>query len=170
MMPRILMETQRLFLRNTQATDIPALARMWSDPDVTRFVGGPKDAAWLEQVFTEDSNNLDPLLYDQWPVVEKSSGEVIGYCGLLEKEVDGRPEIELVYAFVPSAWGKGYATEISLCLREYAVGKMGLRRLIALIEPENAASARVAERVGFRLDRKVIRPGGAERMLYVFHE
>jgi RimJ/RimL family protein N-acetyltransferase len=166
-MPRISLETRRLLLRNTQASDIPELVRMWTDPEVTRFMGGPRDAIQLEKTFAEDVHNPDPWLYDQWPVIEKSSGELIGYCGLLDKEVDGRPEIELVYVFVPSAWGRGYATEIALGLREHAVQKMGLRRLIALIEPANMGSARVAERAGFHLERKVTRPGG-ERELYVF--
>ena len=169
-MPRIFLESERLILRNTQIDDVPALVKMWTDLDVTRFMGGPKDAIWLEKNFTEDANNPDPLLYDQWPVIEKSSGEVIGYCGLLDKEVEDKQEIELVYTFLPSAWGKGYATEISRTLRDHALNKLGLTRLIALIEPENEASVRVAERVGFHLDRRIVRPSGAERMLYVFEK
>ena len=169
-MPHISLETERLLLRNTKAEDIPALVKMWTDMDVTRFMGGPKDASWLEKIFTDDANNPEPLLYDQWPVIEKSSGKLIGYCGLLDKDVEGKLEIELVYAFLPSAWGKGFATEISSALRDYALNKMGLTRLIALIEPENDASVRVAERVGFHLDRKIIRPSGAERMLYIFEK
>lgn len=137
---------------------------------MNRFMGGSKDAAWLEKVFTEDANNPDPLLYDQWPVIEKASNEVIGYCGLLDKDVEGKQEIELVYAFMPSAWGKGYAIEIAHALLKHALNTIGLTRLIALIEPENEASVRVAERVGFHLARKIIRPSGAERMLFVFEE
>jgi RimJ/RimL family protein N-acetyltransferase len=169
-MPHISLETKRLLLRNTKAEDIPALVKMWTDIDVTRFMGGPRNATLLEKAFKEDASNSNPLLYDQWPVIEKTSGEMIGYCGLLDKEVEGKQEIELVYAFMPSAWGKGFATEISSALRDYALNKMRLRRLIALIEPENEASARVAERIGFHLDRKIIRPGGAERMLYIFEK
>jgi [ribosomal protein S5]-alanine N-acetyltransferase len=168
-MPRILLETERLRLRNTQEDDVPGLVRMWTDPEVSRFMGG-KDAAWLEQTFRADARQVEPLLYDQWPVFEKSSGELIGYCGLLDKEVEGRQEVELTYALVRSAWGQGYATEISAALREYAWNQMGLKRLIALIDQENAASARVAERLGFHLERKIIRPSGAERMLYVLEK
>jgi ribosomal-protein-alanine N-acetyltransferase len=168
-MPRIRIETQRLVLRNTRASDIPTLVSMWTDPEVTRFMGGPRDAAWLEKNFAEDANNRDPLLYDQWPVVDKSSGKMIGYCGLLDKEVEGQPEVELVYVFVPAAWGRGYATEMALALREHATRKMGLRRLVALIEPENEPSARVAERVGFHAEKKVMR-GDAERMLFVYEQ
>lgn len=168
-MPRMLLETPRLLLRNTQTGDIPALVKMWTDPDVTRFMGGPRNADWLAQNFAEDADNPDPLQYDQWPVIEKVSGEVIGYCGLLDKEVEGRAEIELVYAFMPSAWGKGYAVEIAQSLRDHATRHLGLRRLIALIEPGNAASVRVAERAGFHPQGSVMR-AGAERLLYVFED
>ena len=168
-MPRIRIETQRLLLRNTMPGDIPALVSMWTDPEVTRFMGGPRDAAWLEGNFAEDAGKQDPLVYDQWPVVEKSTDQVIGYCGLLDKEVEGRPEIELVYVFVPAAWGKGYASEIALALREHATHSMGLKRLIALIEPENRPSVRVAERVGFHAE-KTVKRGDAERVLYVYEE
>ncbi len=166
-MPHIRIETQRLILRNTQPSDIPALVSMWSDPEVTRFMGGPRDALWLERTFAEDADNQNPLVYDQWPVIEKSSGKLIGYCGLLDKEVEGRPEVELVYVFVPAVWGRGYATEMALALREHAVQAMGLNRLVALVEPENAASIRVAERAGFHADRKVMR-GDSERILFVY--
>jgi len=168
-MPRISLETERLRLRNTQESDVPDLVRMWIDPEVSRFMGG-KDAAWLEQTFRADARQADPLLYDQWPVFEKSSGKLVGYCGLLDKEVEGREEVELTYALVRSAWGQGYATEISVALREHAWNQMGLRRLIALIDPENEVSARVAVRLGFHLERKIIRPSGAERLLYVLEK
>ncbi|MEJ2552051.1 MAG: GNAT family N-acetyltransferase, partial [Anaerolineales bacterium] len=95
------------------------------------------------------------------------SGQLVGNCGLLEKEVGGEAEIELVYVFAASAWGKGYATEIGMALIRHAFETLGLERLIALIEPENAASERVAQKVGMRFDREVRRPGGAIRKVYV---
>ncbi len=169
-MPQIYLESERLILRNTKAEDVPALVGMWTDPQVTRFMGGPREPAVLAEAFQQDATNPDPLLYDQWPVIEKSSGALVGYCGLLDKEVEGRQEIELVYVFLPSVWGRGYALEISTALIDYAFSRLGLSRLIALIEPGNDASVRVAERLGFHFDRSILRPGGAERLLYVFEQ
>jgi RimJ/RimL family protein N-acetyltransferase len=140
---------------------------MWTDPQVTRFMGGPREAAQLEQGFMEDANSPDPPTYDLWPVIEKATGDLIGYCGLLDKKIEGHEEIELIYVFVPAAWGRGYATEIGQALREHAVKNLGLTRLVALIEPENEPSVRVAERLGFQRDRQINRPAG-ERLLYVF--
>jgi RimJ/RimL family protein N-acetyltransferase len=118
-------------------------------------------------VFEETAQDPYAEQYDLWPVLEKETGQVVGNCGLLEKEVEGRAEIELNYILALSAWGKGFATEIGQALKHYAFERMGIERLIALIEPENEASERVAMKIGMRFDKEVVRPGGAIRKLYV---
>jgi RimJ/RimL family protein N-acetyltransferase len=65
-----------------------------------------------------------------------------------------------------SAWGRGYATEIAAAIKAYAFEQMGVARLIALIEPENEASEKVAVKVGMCLEKQVVRPGGAIRRVY----
>jgi ribosomal-protein-alanine N-acetyltransferase len=163
----IILETQRLTLRRQQASDVAPLVDLWTDPEVTRYMGGPRDRDWLQSVFEETAQNPYAERYDLWPVVEKETCQVVGHCGLLEKEVQGSAEIELNYILATSAWGKGYATEIGQALREYAFREMGVERLIALIDPQNASSARVALRIGMRLEREIVRPGGARRKLYI---
>jgi RimJ/RimL family protein N-acetyltransferase len=97
--------------------------------------------------------------------VERATSRVIGECGLIEKEVEGRPELELVYVLAPDAWGRGYATEAAAAVRE-AAEDAGVPRLIALIDPGHPASARVARKIGMSLEREVIRPSGAVRQVY----
>ena len=130
-------------------------------------MGGPRQRDWLQSVFEETAQDPFAEQYDLWPVIEKETGQVVGNCGLLEKEVEGRKEIELNYILALSAWGKGFATEIGQALMHYAFERMGIERLIALIEPENEASERVALKIGMRFDKEVVRPGGAIRKLYV---
>jgi ribosomal-protein-alanine N-acetyltransferase len=154
-----ILETERLILRHQQASDVPDLVDLWADPEVTRYLGGPRDRVWLRSVFEETAHDPHAEPYDLWPLIEKESGQLVGHCGLLEKKVEGRPEIELTYVLAPAAWGKGYATEVGRALVRYAFAR-GIERLIALIEPGNAASERVAVKVGMRLDREVVRPGG----------
>ena len=163
----VILETQRLLLRYQQTTDIAFLADLWSDPEVTRYMGGPRDRAWLLSVFEETAQAPDAERYDLWPVIEKETGQVVGHCGLLDKDVDGKTEIELVYILASPAWGKGYATEIGQALKRYAFENLGIEKLIALIEPENVASERVAAKIGMRFVREVIRPGGKVRRVYV---
>ncbi len=164
---RIILETGRLVLRYQQAADVEFLVDLWTDPQVTRYLGGPRDRDWLQSVFEETVKNPSAERYDLWPVIEKKSGLLVGHCGLLDKEVEGRPEIELTYILAASAWGRGYATEMGQALKQHAFEKLGIGRLIALIEPENAASERVALKLGMRLEKEVIRPGGELRKVYV---
>ncbi len=142
------------------------LVDLWADPEVTRYLGGPRDRDWLHSAFEETAQAPYAERYDLWPVIEKHSGHVVGHCGLLEKDVEGRPEIELTYILVSSTWGRGYATEIGHALKHYGFEEKGIERLIALIEPENRASERVATKIGMRLENEVMRPGGGVRQVY----
>jgi ribosomal-protein-alanine N-acetyltransferase len=163
----IILQTKRLQLRRLQNSDVEALIELWSDPEVTKYLGGPRDREKLKKIFEEDIKNPYAEQYDLWPVEEKQSKEVVGDCGLLAKEVDEKQEIELIYIFKTSAWGKGYATEIGRAIVKYAFEEMKIGRVIALIEPENNASERVALKVGMKFEKEVIRPGGAKRKVYV---
>lgn len=160
-------ETPRLLIRRLEPADIPAIVAVWTDPEVTRYMGGPRDPALVREVLERDlhEDGVDPIT--SYAVIERASGRLVGDCGFLRKTVDGRDEIELVYVIAADAWGKGYATEAAAALRDAAV-RMGIRRLIALIEPENAASARVAEKIGMRLERSTVRPGGHVRLVYAY--
>ncbi len=163
-------ETPRLLIRPLKAEDAPVLAALWADPRVTRFMGGPRIASEIQAGLEEDARLENPPALDLWPVVEAASGAVIGHCGLIEKQIDGQDEVELVYVFAASVWGKGYASEAAAALREAAFHRFGLRRLVSLIEPENAASARVAVKTGLRKDRPVLRPGGRWMDLYAMEK
>ena len=161
-----ILETERLVLRRQIASDLEFLIGLWSDPEVTRHLGGPRDQAWLRSVFQETEDDPFGEEFDLWPVVEKASGLPVGHCGLLPKAVDGEPEIELNYILSPGAWGKGYAKAIGAAIRDCAFHQMGLHRLIALIDPANAASERVASSIGMHLEKESTRPDGALRRVY----
>ncbi len=158
-------ETGRLLVRSLEPGDISALVALWTDPEVTAHLGGPRDPARVRDLLDEELRTGGDR-FTMWPVIEKASGRVIGDCGLLKKEVEGRDEIELVYVFAADVWGRGYATEAAAAVRDAARIRWGLTRLIALIDPDNIASARVAEKIGMRFERQTARPGGAIRLVY----
>ncbi|MGB7537385.1 MAG: GNAT family N-acetyltransferase [Anaerolineales bacterium] len=164
--PLEILRTRRLILTRLQNAHVPALVALWADPEVTRFMGGPRERGFL--VSDLEKTALAPFAekYDLWALVEIDSGMVIGHCGLMEKEVEGTSDIELIYVLAAAAWGKGYATEIAAALKEYAFHILGLKRLISLIEPGNRRSERVAVKSGMRLERETVRPGGFVRLLY----
>ena len=164
-------QTERLLLRRAKATDAIPLAEIWADREVTRYMGGgPRDFEEV-RLLVEDEVRAGAVGHSTgwWAVVEKASGQVVGDCGLIEKDVDGHQEIELVYVFASHSWGRGYATEAASALRDYALHQLGLRRIIALIDPENHASVRVAEKMGMAFERETRRPSGRVMRVHSLH-
>jgi len=102
----------------------------------------------------------------RWTVVDSASGEVLGECGLVNKVVEGIGERELIYYLFPNAWGRGLASEAAGCVLQFAEKELGLVRLIALVDPENEPSRRVAIKLGFR-SRGVIPRANTTRELFV---
>ncbi len=162
-------ETPRLIIRDLQPSDVDALVALWTDPDVTAFMGGPREESAVRRVLEEDARSSPQPEIDLHPVIERVSGEIIGHCGFTDKEVDGQAEIELIYLLTKACWGKGFATEAAGALKTYAFKELGLRRLVSLIDPENVASQQVARKVGMRYLRDTLRPGGRVMQVFAVH-
>ena len=159
-MGRRIAETERLIIRTHEAADAEPLAKLWCDPVATAYIGGPRVFDRVCQAICEAVVLPEQPKFDLWTVIEKATGDVVGHCGLLAKEIEGRSEIELVYVIAPRLWGRGYATEAGRAIKCYALTSLACDRLVALISPENSASVRVAEKLGFRLVRAVERLHG----------
>lgn len=165
-----ILETDRLLLRYQRYDDIETLVGIWSNPETTKYIGGPRKTDFLVDEFTKTADNPSAEKYDLWVVIEKESGRVIGHCGFIDKEVEGKTEIDITYIFSPEAWGYGYGVEIASALREYAFNSLGTKRLIALIHPENKASAKVARKIGMRYEKQLSRPNNEVRDMYVIEK
>jgi ribosomal-protein-alanine N-acetyltransferase len=151
-----ILETERLLLREFFPNDVDALALVLSDHETMRFYPAALDragvAAWIERNrrrYTEAGHGL-------WAMVLKSSGEVVGDCGLSRQTVDGTDEIEIGYHVRRDLWGQGYAPEAARACQGYGFARLGADRLISLIRPENLPSRRVAEKTGLSLWKEVI--------------
>jgi ribosomal-protein-alanine N-acetyltransferase len=151
-----ILATQRLLLRELVADDLDALALVLSDPETMRFYPAALDragvAAWIERNrrrYTDAGHGL-------WAMVLKSSGEVVGDCGLSRQTVEGTDEIEIGYHVRRDLWGQGYAPEAARACQGYGFARLGANRLISLIRPENLPSRRVAEKTGLSLWKEVI--------------
>lgn len=162
----IRLETERLLLRNMEPEDLDFFLNLWTDPEVTRYMGGPRKREILEPNLKECIENPCKDEWDLWPVIEKASGRPVGHCGLLDKEVEGVPEVEVVYVLEKDARGRGYASEMAKRLIDYAFTEKKLHRVIALIKPGNEASAKVAEACGLKMEKKVLRGEGIEMHLF----
>ena len=94
--------------------------------------------------------------YGLWAMVLKSSGEVVGDCGLTRQSVDGTDEIEIGYHVRRDLWGRGLAPEAAGACRDYGFARLSVDRLVSLIRPENRPSRRVAEKTGLTLWKEVM--------------
>ncbi len=151
-----ILETERLLLREFVPEDVDPLAAVLSDPETMRYYPAALDragvAAWIERNQRRCADDGHGL----WAMVLKSSGEVVGDCGLTRQTVDGSDEIEIGYHVRRDLWGRGYAPEAARACRDYGFARLGVNRLISLIRPENLPSRRVAEKIGLSFWKEVI--------------
>jgi RimJ/RimL family protein N-acetyltransferase len=151
-MPAIL-ETARLRLRPITLTDEEDLFRLFSDPEVYRWIGGPRPREASVAAVQAAMAHWRQKGHGIWVLAERATGRFVGRCGL--RRLDDIGETELLYTLNKEFWGKGLATEASVAALDFAFGPAGLRRVVALALPENRASRRVMEKVGMRLAKTV---------------
>ena len=151
--PRI--ETERLALRAFRAEDLEPLAAIWNDDEVVRYIGGQK-------LSREDTWRRSLAACGQWPYVgfgywiaeSRADGAVVGQLGFadfkrdMEPSIEGQPE--LGYVFAPKVHGQGIAGEACTAVLDWADANLDAASYPAIISPENEASIRLAERLGFR--------------------
>ncbi len=154
---QVILETPRLVLRRPVMEDVAYYAEFYRDPQVTRYI--PDAPRSLEETREEVAWHVNgPPGHPElglWATIHKETGRFIGRCGLLPWTIEGREEVEIAYALAPEYWGQGLASEAAGAILRYAWEQLSLTRLICLVIPENLASARVAEKIGMTLERRV---------------
>lgn len=155
-------QTARLVMRPYQDEDFELLCSLFSDPEVVRFIGNgqtrSRDGAmeFLYWIYRSYKNN--PKLGLR-VLVRKDDGKKIGHAGLVPQTVNGFEELEIGYWIAKEHWGQGYATEAAEALKDYGIRQLGKKRFVSLIQPANAASRKVAERIGMKLEEEITLAG-----------
>jgi [ribosomal protein S5]-alanine N-acetyltransferase len=153
------LETSRLILREFVPQDADGLARVISDPETMRFYPSPFDRAGVEEWIARNIRRYRASGYGLWVLDLKSTGEMIGDCGITLQDVDGEQLPEIGYHLRRDMWGQGFATEAARACRDYGFRALEADLLISLIRPENVASCRVAERNGMTVWKDTVRVG-----------
>lgn len=147
-MIRTQLETQRLRLRLFTYDDLQIMYELNTDPDVIKYA----DTAVKDMQEAKQRLEQGPLAdyqkygYGRFAVELKSTGKVIGFCG-----IKYLPEIELPevgYRYLKEYWGRGIGTEAALACVDFARTDLKISKLVALIIPENIASIKLAEKLG----------------------
>lgn len=162
MIPEI--ETERLILRGPVASDFPVYREFFADAEASAFYGGPLDADKAWRVLATDLGHWGLRGYGRWAVIDKSSGRMVGGCGLWWPE--GYPRSELTWWIVPQARRHGYAFEASCAAVRFGYRTLGWSLVETHMNDENAAAKHLAEKLGGSIIVRELFPDGLERNVY----
>lgn len=144
---KMIIETERLFLREMTPDDLPVLRSMLQDDEVMASYNGAfsdeEVLSWLDRTLARYQKDG----YALWAVVLKESGRMIGQCGLTNQEPKGKTLLEVGYLFLKEYWHQGYAIEAATACKEYAFSTIGADELYSIIRCSNRASIAVAKRL-----------------------
>lgn len=154
----ILLETERLLIRDWVPDDWKRYQPLATDPRVLRYIGcgepSPEDR--IKPFVLGGIEKANTRGWILWPVIHREDAELIGFCGF----ADGfPPDVEIGWRLRPEYWGQGLATEIASAVMEYGWRRFQFDRLIAVIQPANRASVRVAEKLGMSLETSFVHQG-----------
>ena len=153
---KVILETDRLLMREYVEEDAEAFFKLNSDPEVLRFVPDKRllNVEQARQILIDH-----PIVeyrkygFGRGACILKSTGEQIGFAGLKYLEEFG--EVDVAFRLMPNHWGQGLATEAAIASVRFGFADLGLKRIIGLVMPENIASVRVLEKTVLRYTETV---------------
>jgi RimJ/RimL family protein N-acetyltransferase len=163
-----ILETERLNLRLLNAGDAEFILELLNDPSFLHNIGDKGVRTGAEAVRYIEQGPVDSYArhgFGLWLVELKNTGTPAGICGLVKR--DALPDADIGYAFLPRFWSQGYAFEAADAVMKYALDALGLRRVLAITNPDNAGSIKVLEKIGLKFDRLIrLSDDAPEIMLY----
>ncbi|HEY9529681.1 MAG TPA: GNAT family N-acetyltransferase [Anaerolineales bacterium] len=151
-----ILETERLILRQLTTDDAEFILELLNDPSFIRNIGD-RNVRSIEDACSYILNG--PVAsyakngFGLYLVLLKETKEPMGMCGLIKR--DGLEDVDIGYALLPRYWSKGYAVEAAQATKEYAREAIGLKRIVAIVDPVNAGSIRVLENIGLHYETMV---------------
>jgi [ribosomal protein S5]-alanine N-acetyltransferase len=162
-----IIETQRCYLRELTVDDAQSFYDLNADPEVVKYTGDKAFENVTEaKNFLENYNQYKLYGYGRWAVIDKQSGDFLGWCGL--KYSPELNEVDLGFRFFRKHWNKGYATETAKACIEYGFSKLNLNKIVGRAMEANVGSVKVLEKTGMAFVGKFefeLHPG----VLYEIH-
>jgi ribosomal-protein-alanine N-acetyltransferase len=147
------LETRRLRLRPFTPNDADELYRIYSYPDLFKYMSNEQPIRWeqMRGVINSLRETWQQHHVGVWAVIHKKHQRLIGHCGF--KLLENTREIQLGYLLLKSYWGLGLGTESATVALKYGFEVAKLERIVAIAKPENIASRRVMEKVGMKYEK-----------------
>lgn len=146
-------KTSRLLLRHFTHNDADALYRLYSQPELFKYMSNQKPLLRKETgaFINALALNWKQYHFGVWAVVDKKHKKVIGHCGL--KFLEYTEEVQIGYLLAKSYWGRGLATEAAEAALRFGFETAKLERIVAIAKHENIASRRVMEKLGMKYEK-----------------
>ncbi|MCM3874073.1 MAG: GNAT family N-acetyltransferase [Pyrinomonadaceae bacterium] len=154
-----IIETARLRLRPFRLDNVDALHRLWTEPEVRRYL-------WDDDIITRERvqslvnvslKSFEDHGFGLWAVLPRESESVIGFCGFWFFHEP--PKLELLYGISPAHWHKGLATEAARAMLNYGFTELSFDRIQASTDAANLASSKVMEKAGMSFWRREMTNG-----------
>lgn len=144
------LNTERIFLRAITAEDINEFYEIMKKDSVGKWLGIGKGMSLeeTEQYMNKIIKHWNQYGFGVWATVNKSSGEIMGHCGL--RYIDDTEDIEIIYLLDPGFWGVGYASEAADTVINFAFQSLKIKKLTARVRTNNIKSKKVIEKLGFQ--------------------
>jgi RimJ/RimL family protein N-acetyltransferase len=164
--------TDRLLLRRWRVGDAAPFAALNADPAVMRFIGRGHvlGRGLSDDLIARFEREWDERGFGLWAVTPRDDDRMLlGFCGLTVPMFlpEVLPAVEIGWRFARAAWGHGYATEAARAALAFAFEEHGMREVIAIVDPENLRSLRVAEKLGMTARPDRIHPATGKRLTVV---
>ena len=156
-------ETARLLIRSFDPKDLDPYLSIVADADVMKYLGGVLSKEQAKRYIDRAIETEQKSGYSRYAVELKESGQFVGMCGI----VPVKDYIDLGYRFAKSAWGKGFATEAASAVVALGFAEHEFREIVGLTHPDNSASIKVLEKLGFSYEREEVTPMGMPAKRYV---
>ncbi|HEY4590298.1 MAG TPA: GNAT family N-acetyltransferase [Thermoanaerobaculia bacterium] len=164
------LETDRLVLRRMSVDDADFMLGLLNDPSWLRFIGdrGVRTREEARAYILKGPIDMyERLGFGIYLTALKEGGVPIGICGLVKR--DFLADVDIGFALLPGFWGQGYAYEAASAVMEHGKGALGLKRIVAITNPENQSSIRLLEKLGLKFDRMIrATADGPEIRLFVW--
>ncbi len=155
--PVVITDTKRLIIRELAVSDVKELYPIYTDPQIRKYIDNiddyfeeevEKQRAYIQNVYSFYG-------YGLWGVFSKTTGGIIGRCGIENQMVDGKEEISLSYLLDSQHWGYGYAVECCTAVLDYARDELDIHRIVAVIDYDNSRSIKTAQKIGMKCEKDI---------------
>lgn len=167
-----ILETERLILRQFTLDDAPFILELLNTPTWLQFIGD-RNVHSIEDaekyLLNGSMKSYAENGFGFYAVIEKGSGKNIGMCGLIKR--DTLPDIDIGFAFLPNLISKGFGFEIASATLDYALNVLKIKRVIAIVNPDNEKSIGLIKKIGMQFEEMIkFGDDGKELMLFAKQE